>query len=181
MKLLLLRCPVCQNGLQPHDDDVVLICPQCHTPILLDESGLSVYPLRYAQPTSNKPAQWRPFWLFEGLVRLTTRQTQGGGQSAAKDAERMWGVPRRLFVPAWECPVPEARQIGKQMIEKQVAVNAIERPEGAEMAAAVLTPDDARKLLDFIILTIEAERSDWLKDIRFSLEAPPPTLWAIPM
>jgi hypothetical protein len=104
MKLLLLRCPVCQNGLQPHDDDVVLICPQCHTPILLDESGLSVYPLRYAQPTSNKPAQWRPFWLFEGLVRLTTRQTQGGGQSAAQ----MWGAPRRLhFVPAMG--VPRAR------------------------------------------------------------------------
>ena len=180
MKLLLLRCPVCQNGLEPADEDVVVVCRQCHTPLSLGEQGIAPFELFYAQPKGEHGA-WLPFWLFEGRVRMTTRQTQGGGKSAAKDAEQMWSVPRRLFVPAWDCPVPQARQIGRQMIENQVMLTAVERPPQAEMTSAVLSPDDARKLLDFIILTIEAERSDWLKDIRFALEAPPPTLWAIPM
>lgn len=181
MKLLLLRCPVCQSGLQPEDEDVVFLCRDCHTPIFLSEQGVETAEVFYAKPQGNTAGQWLPFWLFEGRVRITTRETQGGVKAAESESEAMWSEPRRLFVPAWDCPLPQARQIGMEMIEKQVVVTAVNRPQNAEMKAAVLTPDDARKLLDFIILTIEAERMDWLTDIRFSLEAPPPTLWAIAM
>jgi hypothetical protein len=180
MKLLLLRCPVCQSGLQPEDEDVVFLCRDCHTPIFLSEQGVETAEVFYTKP-KGKNTQWFPFWLFEGRVQITTRETQGGVKAAERESEVMWSEPRRLFVPAWDCPLPQARQIGMEMIEKQVVVTAVERPKDAEMVAAVLTPDDARKLLDFIILTIEAERMDWLTDIRFSLEAPPPTLWAIAM
>ena len=45
---------------------------------------------------------------------------------------------------------------------------------------AVVTPHDARQLLDFIILAIEADRADYLSDFRFELQAEKPTLWLLP-
>lgn len=181
MKLLLLRCPTCQQPLQPGEDDVVVVCAACATAVSLGDNGVAVVEIQYAQPNDNRPiTHWFPMWLFNGQVNLLERTTQGGSRRADAEAEAFWSQPKRLYVPAWELPVPQARQMGRQLLEQQPVWRAGERPSAGQMVAAVLTPEDALKLLDFIILTVEAERSDWLKNIEFTISAPPPTLWAIP-
>ncbi len=37
----------------------------------------------------------------------------------------------------------------------------------------------ARELLDYLVLTMEASRKDWLKDLSFVVNAGPPQLWAL--
>jgi hypothetical protein len=56
----------------------------------------------------------------------------------------------------------------------------VERPDGAQLINAVVTPADARKLLEFIVLAIEARRKDWLKNLVFELEVGEPKLLAFP-
>jgi hypothetical protein len=43
-----------------------------------------------------------------------------------------------------------------------------------------VSPDDARKLLEFLVLEIEVQRKDWLKDIAFEVAASEAALWALP-
>ena len=124
--------------------------------------------------------QWLPFWVFHGRVHLAQRETQGGSRSAQKQAEAFWQEPRRLFVPAWDIPLSEAREIGRELVERQPVYQAGSWPNGATFTEATVAPEDALKLLEFIIITIEAQRKDWLRHLQFWLEVGAPELWLLP-
>ena len=181
MKLLLLRCPVCTTPLKPNDRDIVVACENCKTAVSLSENGIQEATVRYGVPTQpQKVTGWLPFWITHGQVNITSRETQGRHKKALKEAQEMWSRPRYLYVPAWELPIPEARMLGSRLIKGQGVWQEGEPPSDLLFTAANVTAEDANKLLELIILTIEAERKDWLKDLRFTIEAPEPTLWLLP-
>jgi len=182
MKLLLLRCPICQEPLKPADRDVVLPCTKCYEAIHLDdELGISTATVHYAAASEpSKVTDWLPIWVTNGRVNITTRNTQGSNRNALQASQAMWAHPRRLYAPAWELPIPQARKLGSQLIQQQAMWIAGERPSETLFTAANVTAVDAQKLIDLIILTIEAERKDWLKDLAFTVEASQPELWIVP-
>jgi hypothetical protein len=182
MKLILLRCPNCGEPLNPANDDVVIACSNCHTPVAISVSGPQEMTVRYAVP-GNKAAsgkRWFPFWVFEGWVRILRRETQGGSSSGQKESEKFWGASRRLYVPAWDLDLHNAQEIGSQLIQEQPEIRFVDIPEKTQLIAATVTPKDAGKLLEFVILAIEARRRDWLKDLEFDLEIKDPELWGMP-
>ena len=65
------------------------------------------------------------------------------------------------------------------MLKQPPVLNAIPRPSGAKLTPAVVSAEDARKMLEFLILSLEAGRDDWLKTLDFQIEAGLPELWAI--
>jgi hypothetical protein len=73
-----------------------------------------------------------------------------------------------------------AQNVGSRLIEQQPQLQPVERPEGAHFISATVTPGDARKLLEFIVLAIEARRKDWLKSLEFGLEVGEPQMMALP-
>lgn len=181
MKLIALRCPQCGQNLEPTENEVVVVsCHNCYTAVHISQNGLREIEAIYAAPSSNQVDSWLPFWVFDGRVNLQRRDSQGRSKGADKDAAQMWGAPRRLFAPAWNTKAGQARQIGSSLIQNQPTFQPIEQPPGAQMTEAIITPDDALKLLDFIVLTIEAKRKDDLKNINYTIEAGSPKLWAIP-
>ncbi len=179
MKLLALRCPQCDAWLQPQQLDVVLPCPACKTAVYLQENGLSSLPVTYAAPQNDSTSAWLPFWRFYGHVHLERRDTQGGG-GGKREAAQLWSEPRHFFVPAWELPIRRAREMGSRLVSRQPTFLPFTPPEPPLFQPATLTPTDAQKLLELIILTIEAQRSDWLKDLQFRLELGAPEFWLLP-
>jgi hypothetical protein len=181
MKLIALRCPTCATPLPAENDDVVVACTNCHTTIAISQSGPVKMAVRFAV-LGDKQApgnQWVPFWVFNGRVMIQRRETQGGG-SAEKDARQMWQSPRALYVPAWELSMHTAQNVGSRLIQQQPQLQQIEQPQDAVLTSATVTPGDARKLLEFIILAIEARRKDWLKNLQFTLEVGEPQKMALP-
>ncbi|MAT96185.1 MAG: hypothetical protein CL608_03505 [Anaerolineaceae bacterium] len=184
MKLLALRCPTCAQALKPQNPEVVVLrCANCETAVSISDTGLDIIPIQFAAPAI-KPEQidaWVPLWIFNGRVNIHSRQTQGSNSQAQQDSQQLWGYPRRLYVPAWELPTEEACQIGGDLVQRQPAFQTIDSPSAkATLIEAVLTPEDALKLLEFVVFNVEAARKDWLKDLRFTIEAATPQLWAIP-
>jgi len=155
MKLILLRCPTCTQPLTPENDDVVIQCSHCQTPAAIGVNGPAKIATRFAVPERVKPKTniWVPFWVFDGRVHIKKRETQGGRRADRRDSEALWAEPRRLFAPAWEVNMPTVKEV---------------------------TPGDALKLLEFIIMAIEAQRKDWLRDLLFEIEAGKPEFWAMP-
>ncbi|MCA9981011.1 MAG: hypothetical protein KDD89_09260 [Anaerolineales bacterium] len=183
MKLLLLRCPTCAEPLPAENDDVVLTCPSCFSDVQLDERGVNATAVSFAQPTyPDKLTHWLPFWVMQAKVNITKRDTQGGSKSVRKDSEAMWAEPRLLYTPAWDLPVPQARQMGSDLVLLQPTLSALAtRPSDALLTPAVFTTEDAQRFLTFVVLTIEAERKDWLKDLQFQITPlKKAELWALP-
>jgi hypothetical protein len=66
------------------------------------------------------------------------------------------------------------------MVQRPPSFEKIDRPEGAHLQAAIVTPKDGKKLIEFIVLAIEARRKDWLRDLEFELDVGESKLWALP-
>jgi hypothetical protein len=181
MKLIALRCPTCTNPLSVENDDVVVACLNCQTTVAISENGPVKMPIRFAIPAGQHGlgSMWSPFWVFNGRVHIKRRETQGGG-SAEKDSRQLWGSPRVLYVPAWELTMHTAQKVGSYLIQQQPELQEVERPSEVQFTSATVTPGDARKLLEFIVLAIEARRKDMLKNLVFDLEIGEPQMMALP-
>jgi hypothetical protein len=177
MMLVVVRCPACGNPLMPGDDDLVIACTQCGAGLQLADDGPQPIEIQYAQTSLAKATTWRPWWIFKGRVNLIRRETQSGNRS--DEARRFWAQPRVMSVPAWELSITEVKQAGIQMLQQPPVLKAIPRPAGAKLTPAVVSAEDAHKMLEFLIFSLEAGRDDWLKTLDFQIEAGPPELWAI--
>jgi len=178
--LLPLLCLKCQTQLPAQPDEVAWVCPQCGQAHLLDEGqpqGLSLLEIHY---TAGLPdgAVGRPFWVAQGTVALQ-RKSYGGGQlfsNANKQAEQFWTNPHKFFVPAFTCALEEMVSLG---------VGMLHQPPGLSEGGAVpfqpvtLPVEDVKSLADFIVVGIEAERSDKVKQVDFKLELQTPVLWVL--
>lgn len=181
MKLLALRCPACEQPLTPENDHLITLCPACLTAVSLSEDGLSPIEIQYAAPGEGVTVtEWQPFWVFEGQVYIHKRETQGGGSSGQKDAAELWGQPRRFYVPAWDLSLSTAQDIGSQLVQQQPVLVVGPQLAHPNLVPITVSAEDALKLLEFIVLAIEARRDDWLKNLEFELKAEPPELWVLP-
>jgi hypothetical protein len=70
--------------------------------------------------------------------------------------------------------------MGGNLIQRQPSLKRVPRPPDARLLPVTVTPDDALKMLEFVVLAIEARRPDWLENINFRLEVGEPALWALP-
>lgn len=181
MKLLALRCPECTHSLRPENDHVVVSCEFCHTAVQIGEQGATPLPVQYARPKPGvQVKKWLPFWVFHGRVHVTQRLVASDSRSRQKEMERMWGEPRHLFVPAWDLPLKRVQETGSEMIQRQPSHQAIAQPARARLAPVTLTTEDSLKVLELIILAIEARRRDMLKRLDFQIEVGEAALWALP-
>lgn len=140
----------------------------------LDEnSGLAALEVHYAAgiPASTPG---RPFWVADGKVTLQ-RETYQGNQ--ADEAQRFWGQSRVFFIPAYACPQETLISLGSQMLLQPPQLS--EGPN-TPFLPVTFSAQDARSLAEFIIMAVEASRSDMLKELRFSLELSAPDLWVLP-
>jgi len=167
MKLILLDCPNCSHPLQPDNDDIVFACPNCHLAVHLGAEGPEITSIRYALRRADKGDKgvWAPFWVFDGKVKIRKRETQGR-RSNTKDSLKTWEALRRFYVPAWDLNIHTAQDVGTKAEVKLVP--------------ATVSPADALKLLEFIVLAIEARRKDWLKELVFDIDVGEPILIGLP-
>lgn len=179
MKLLLLRCPKCNQALSPGQDDRVIQCPNCHEAVSLDEDGLRLLPVQYVTPIQPRPEAWLPFWVYRGEVTIQVRETQGG-HSAQDEARAFWAKTRFVYIPAWSCELAEARVLATELLKKQPLLMAVSAPEGATFPPVALAPEDGRKLVDLVIVSIEAGRRDWMEKLKYDLRLDSEALWLLP-
>ena len=176
MKLIMLRCPGCGAALAPGDDDLIVACNQCGAGVELAAEGPQTIEVQYA--AARTPVDvWRPWWVFTGQVAITRRETQGGNRR--DEALRFWSQVRQLYIPAWELSLQAVRDEGLTLLKKQPQLQSVSRPAGARLTPVVVSVSDARQLLEYLVLTVEAGRQDWLKDLQFTADVGAPELWAL--
>ncbi|MBI5567775.1 MAG: hypothetical protein HY870_22940 [Chloroflexi bacterium] len=176
MKLIALRCPSCNNALAPNDDDLVIACGNCGAAIAITDEGLQPIELRFSV-SGTAAAQYQPWWVFEGRVQINRREAQSGNRR--EEALAFWAQPRSFFVPAWELSLQALKRDGLEMLQKQPQLQAGPRPAQVRLSPVVVSAEDARRMLEFLVLSLEAGRADWLKTIDFKVEVSEPVLWAL--
>jgi hypothetical protein len=74
----------------------------------------------------------------------------------------------------------DARDLVADLLAKQPLLSAVTPPEDAVFLPVALTTEDGHKLLELVIVSLEAQRKDWLESLKFDLRLDSEALWLLP-
>ncbi len=182
IRLVPLTCIKCHAPVPAQPDEIAWVCEQCGQGLLLDacptpgpnESATRVLDVFFSSAIK-QGQKGRPFWVARGQVTLTARQTYQGDESRA--AREFWAQPRLFYVPAWETTLDEIVSLGVNLLRSPQRLDPGSR---MPFLPVVTAPDDVRALVEFMVVSIEADRRDALKTVNFDLKLEPLQLWILP-
>jgi len=176
VQLIALKCLRCAELIPAEENEVAWVCGQCSQGVQLTDDGLAPLDVNWAAAKEKASAvRWLPFWVFDGAVTFSRRKSFGLLQHGP---DKLWEARRRFYVPAFSASLEQLETLGADLTRKQVQLKA-DRPAGG-LNGCVMFPQDARQAIEFIVLTIEAERKDKLREVDFSLDLSQPDLWVLP-
>ncbi len=178
VELIPLVCLKCDTPLPAQPDEVAWVCARCGQGLLLDEAaerGLSLLAVQYAGGV-DPDRKGKPFWVVEGSVKLQ-RSTYESFSNKAGESQQLWSQPRRFFIPASDLPLQTLAEIGPRLL---LNPPALQPGPPARFEPVTVAPDDLPALAEFIVLAIEAGRSDMLKQVNIQVSLSAPALWVLP-
>lgn len=169
-----LLCARCRTPVLAAPDEVAWLCATCGQGLALDEEkGVRPLEVRFARAGVEAGITWKPFWVAMGRVRFEVRRTYGRDRGP----DELWSSPQVFVLPAFECTLEEASAWGLGFLRRPPRLAP---GEAGQLQRVTVGAEEARILSEFVVLTVEAERKDQLKEIAFTLELEDPVLWALP-
>ena len=174
VELIPMMCINCKNPLTVGIDEVAWVCETCgHGQILSDEEGLKPLTV-YFDARIPQGGIGKPFWVVQGQASLQ-RSTYSGDQTY--DMLNFWSQPHLFFVPAFDLPLEQIVAMGAQFLRQPPEVK---QGSATKFMPVTLLPEDVRPLAEFILIGIEADRKDMIKELHFDLKLSQPALWVLP-
>lgn len=185
--LIPLACLKCGTPLAAQPDEVAWVCARCGQGLLLDENaenGLARLEFQYASGLDPAPPahsaggdrKGMPFWVVEGRVQIE-RTIFASFQDKSREAQELWAAPRRFFIPASEVPLQTLADLGPRLL---LNPPALQPGPASPFEPVTVSPADLPALAEFIVLAIEAGRSDMLKQVNIQVNLTAPVLWVLP-
>ena len=172
-----MRCIRCDTPVPAEGDEIAWVCSQCGQGLLLDEQqGLNSVDINYSNRIA-QGEQGQPYWLTRGNVNLRREVHQSWKGSRQREANQLWGQKRQFVIPAFTTSLDELLHLSTFLFSNPPElIGGPARP----FDAVTLSPQDLGPLIEYIILAVEAGRSDNVKSINVSADIEPPSLWILP-
>lgn len=173
IELLPLLCVKCQSPVPAEIAEVAWVCQSCGQGLLLDDTiGLVPLKVNYSAGIP-QGSTGKPYWVVQGQASLQ-REQFSGDQNA--QAQLMWAQPRQFIIPAYTCMFDLLLQQGPRYLKTPPL---LQPGPAVPFVPVTLPPADIQALAEFIVVAIEAERSDMLKKIAVSVRLGEPELWIL--
>ena len=174
IRLIALQCPRCSTPVPAQPEEVAWVCTQCGQGMLLsDEQGVVALDVFFSDSIV-QGVKGKPYWVARGAVKPLARWTYKG--SAEKDMAAFWAVPRLFYVPAFQLEVEKVVAVGVDLLRTPVRMDT---GSPAPFYPVVVSPADVRPLAEFMVMSLEADRKDTLKEFQFEIKLDPPQLWIL--
>ncbi len=173
VELVLLKCPQCSTPVPAAEDEVAWVCATCGLGLRLTDEGLAPLTVHWSARRAGKPT-WLPFWILSGSVNFAVRESYGGQAKA----NPLWAGPCRFYVPAFLANLHEIETLGSELTRAQLPLEP--GPPAGLLQHCTLLPEDAHRAAEFIVMTIEADRGDKVRNMSFTLKVGEPELWMLP-
>jgi hypothetical protein len=176
VKLIPLVCMQCAQPIQAQPDEIAWVCDTCQKGQTLCADGTLQALSVFFSPQIRPGSRGRPFWVTPAQVTINIRETYRGNNAA--DSAAFWGSQRLFYIPAYQASLENVISTGMGLLKSPVYI----QPPGAVMPFLPVTTgmEDIRPLAEFIVLAVEADRKDQLKEVKFDLRLRQPQLWVLP-
>lgn len=183
--LVPLDCPACGAPLAAEADDVVFYCTACRSGFRHEPEApraLAPVEVAFVSAPTVPAAGWLPFWVLPARLEILRRDASGaflagiwslltgeGGEETPADPA--------FVVPAFALPIESVVRLTVRYTTERLGLG--ERL-GERLTGGVLDPADAAQLARYALITVEAEKSDMLRDLDFRLDFGVPRLLGVP-
>jgi hypothetical protein len=170
-KLEAIHCKNCGSGLVVELNDYVTYCSSCGSGFELTDFGLIPIEVNFAAPVL--PAEgdiiYKPFWLVKTHIEILNREASGGfisnifggsGQATSGDIT--------FYIPAFYCSLDAMKHLAQNFTVK----NPVASPQkfNSKITGFAYGKEDAKKLSEFILISIEAEKKDTMKNFEYRID-----------
>lgn len=174
VELIPLVCIRCGTRLPAEPNEVAWVCPQCGQGQQIDAGrGLVALEVQYAAGIA-PGAKGKPFWVARGQAAVQ-RHTYSGNQD--NEAQRFWAQAHTFYVPAFDTSLETLVTLGRQAIERPPV---LQPGPAVPFEAVKFSVEDVQPLAEYIVIGLEADRKDKLKELNVRLTLETPTLWILP-
>lgn len=169
-KLIALKCPTCDSGLMVEVNDSVVYCSSCGNGYEIKDEQLVPIEVNFAKPLVQGQGEivYKPFWILNTYVKILSRDSSGGWVSNLFGSSNKPEGDVLFYVPAFWMTIDSVKNIGGTFTMK----NPVASPQkyNVKMTGFNFSKYDARKIAEFIFLSIEAEKSDTIKSISYDID-----------
>ena len=176
IELIPLVCLQCGTPISAGVEEVAWVCTQCGKGMMLDlQKGLLPLQVNYAS-TIAPSAVGKPYWVAMGRVTLQ-RESFGSSGKQDSEASEFWSDMRQFFIPAFNLTLEEVIEQGTRLLQRPPE---IQPGPPTRFEAVTLPAQDIHPAAEFIVMAIEAGRSDKARQIDFNLQLHDLMLWILP-
>ncbi len=179
-KLIAFKCPSCDSGLGVEVNDNVVYCSSCGNGYEITDDKLVPIEVNFAKPLIQGTGDivYKPFWLVNAYVKINSRDASGGFISNLFGSSGKMEGDVLFYVPAFWMTIESAKTIGGQFTTK----NPVASPQkyNVKMTGFNFSKEDAKKITEFIFLSVEAEKSDTVRNIDYNIDTKTISVLGVP-
>lgn len=165
-----VKCKKCGSGLLVEVNDNIVYCSSCGSGFEIVKGELIPIEINFAAATIGSEGEmiYKPFWLLKTHISITGRKASGnflknifGGSSDNTSGDITF------YIPAFYCSIEVMKNLATQFTIR----NPVASPQkyNTKLVGFAYGKEDARKLAEFILISLEAEKSDTMKSFNYDI------------
>lgn len=165
-----VKCKKCDSGLVVEVNDNIVYCSSCGSGYEIIDGELIPIEINFAAAALRAEGEmiYKPFWLIKTNVEILERKAGGnflknlfGGSNEQTSGEIIF------YIPAFHCFLEVMKDLSTQFTMK----NPVASPQkyNTKLVGFAYGKEDAKKLAEFILISLEAEKSDVMKNFQYRL------------
>ncbi len=165
-----VKCKKCGSGLLVEVNDNIVYCSSCGSGFEILNGELVPIEINFAAAALRSDGEmiYKPFWLIKTHIEITERKASGnflknifGGSNDNTSGDITF------YIPAFYCSIDAMKNLATQFTIK----NPVASPQkyNTKLVGFAYGKEDAKKLAEFILISLEAEKSDTMKSFKYNL------------
>lgn len=170
-KLEAVKCKQCGSGLVVEVNDNIVYCTSCGSGFEIINGEMTPIEINFAAAAIREDGEviYKPFWLLKTTINIMERKASGnflknifGGSNENTGGELIF------YIPAFYCSLDVMKNLATQFTMK----NPVASPQkyNVKLTGFAYGKEDAKKLAEFILISMEAEKSDVMKDFNYKMD-----------
>ena len=172
MKVIQVKCPLCNSPIQQKQKDKIFFCTQCNSTHVRN-GGIEKLDVEIAEFSSSVQGEraYAPFWRVYATFIVRSKSVEGGSLfkltqwiKGGSDSGNMF-----IYIPATELDPASFRRMATSLTMNPPKYPTRLNFGNVPRLPAVLTKKEASELADFVVVTIEAEQPGVLQRLDYTL------------
>ncbi len=165
-----VKCKKCASGLVVEVNDNIVYCSSCGSGFEIIYGELIPIEINFASASIRGEGEliYRPFWLLKTSISVEERKASGNflKNLFGGSAENANGSIT-FYIPAFYCSIDAMKELASQFTLK----NPVASPQkyNTKLTGFAYGKEDAKKLAEFILISLEAEKSDTMKNFKYDM------------